>query len=139
MEKKARTMSMSNDMNAFSVKDFLISCLAQWKWFVLSVIFFVAIGFMYVIRQQPVYSRTMSVLIQDENNSGGLDVASAFKGFGIGGASANVYNELISLQSPAVMYEVVKRLNLNINTTKLSFPRNTSLYGKNCPMELAFP
>lgn len=139
MEKKARTMSMSDDMNAFSIKDFLISCLAQWKWFVLSVIFFVAIGFMYVIRQQPVYSRTMSVLIQDENNSGGLDVASAFKGFGMGGASANVYNELISLQSPAVMYEVVKRLNLNINTTKLSFPRNTTLYGKNCPMELAFP
>lgn len=62
-----------------------------------------------------------------------------FKGFGLGGASTNVYNELISLQSPAVMDEVVRRLGLNINVTGLGFPRNTTLYGKTSPMEVVVP
>ena len=122
MEKKTQTVAVADDPNAFSLKDFLITCLSQWKWFVISVIFFVAVGMLKVVRQQPVYSRTMSVLIQDDDNTGGLDVASAFKDFGIGGVSANVYNELISLKSPAVMFEVVKRLNLNINATELNSP-----------------
>lgn len=139
MEKNAQTVVVADDANVFSLKEFLIACLEQWKWFVLSVIFFVALGVLYVVRQQPMYSRTMSVLIQDENNSAGLDVASAFKGFGLGGASTNVYNELISLQSPAVMDEVVRRLGLNINVTGLGFPRNTTLYGKTSPMEVVVP
>ena len=139
MEKNAQTAVIQDDSMAFSLKDFIFSCLAQWKWFVLSVIFFVAVGFFYVMRQQPVYSRTMSVLIQDNNNTGGLNVASAFKEFGMGTAGANVYNELISLQSPAVMYEVVKRLDLNINVTRMGFPRVTTLYGKNSPMEVVYP
>lgn len=138
MENKSRK-SVQEDSNTFSLKDFLINCLAQWKWFVASFIFFVAVGMYYVIRQQPVYTRTMSVLIQDENNTGGLNVASAFKDFGLGGASANVYNELISLQSPAVMFEVVKRLNLNITATELHFPAVKTLYGSNSPMEIIFP
>lgn len=130
--------SVQDDFNSFSLKDFIVSCLSQWKWFVASFIFFVAVGLFNVMRQQPVYTRTMSVLIQDENNSSGLDVASAFKGFGLGGANTNVYNELISLKSPAVMLEVVKRLHLNINTTELDFPANRTLYGKTSPMEVVF-
>lgn len=139
MEKNAQMASVIDDQTTFSFKDFIITCLSQWKWFVISVVFFVVVGVFYVIRQQPVYNRTMSVLIQDENNTGGLDVASAFKGFGIGGGNTNVYNELISLQSPAVMFEVVKRLNLNINETLLGFPASTTLYGNNSPMEVVYP
>ena len=135
METKTQK-SVRDDFNVFSLKDFVVTCLGEWKWFVASLIFFVAVGILYVIRQQPVYTRTISVLIQDESNSGGLDVASAFKGFGLGGASANVYNELISLKSPAVMLEVVKRLHLNINATEKHFPASRTLYGKGCPMEI---
>lgn len=138
METKSKK-SVQDDFNSFSLKDFITNCLSQWKWFVVSLIFFVALGLLYVIRQQPVFTRTMSVLIQDESNTGGLDVASAFKGFGIGGASTNVYNELISLQSPAVMFEVVKRLNLNIGLTQLDFPADHTLYGKTAPMDVVFP
>lgn len=139
MENKSQKSSVQDDFNVFSLKDFMSSCFAQWKWFVASLIFFIAVGIFYVIRQQPVYTRTMSVLIQDQNNTGGIDVASAFKGFGLGGASTNVYNELISLQSPAVMFEVVKRLNLNITATELKFPADKALYGKTSPMEIGFP
>lgn len=139
METNSRKTSLQDDFNVFSLKDFIIACLAQWKWFVASVIFMVAVGMFYVIRQQPVYTRTMSVLIQDENNTSGIDVASAFKSFGLGGTNTNVYNELISLQSPAVMFEVVKRLNLNINVTEKHFPAERTLYGKNSPMEVIFP
>lgn len=69
----------------FSIKDFLITCLAQWKWFVVSVIFFVAVGYLYVLRQQPMYTRTMSILIQNDDSSASLGVSQAFKDFGFGG------------------------------------------------------
>ena len=120
----------------FSLKDFLITCLAQWKWFVISIIFFVGVGVFYVVRQQPVYTRTMSLLIQNTENTGVLDVASAFSDLGLGGANTNVYNELISLQSPAVMFEVVKRLDLNVKLYKKQFPYNKTLYGKTAPFKI---
>ncbi|MDE6010622.1 MAG: polysaccharide biosynthesis tyrosine autokinase [Muribaculaceae bacterium] len=139
MENKTQKSSVQDDFNAFSLKDFLTSCIAQWKWFLASLVFLVGVGVLYVVRQQPVYTRTMSILIQDQDNSAGIDVASAFKSFGLGGANTNVYNELISLQSPAVMFEVVKRLNLNITATELHFPADRTLYGKTSPMDVSFP
>lgn len=32
--------SVQDDFNSFSLKDFIVSCLSQWKWFVASFIFF---------------------------------------------------------------------------------------------------
>ena len=133
-------MAMEEE-GTFSFKSFLLSCLANWKWFILTVIFFVGVGMLYVMRQQPVYTRTMSVLIQDNNNGGGgaLEVANAFQSLGLGGGNSNVYNELISLKSPAVMYEVVKRLELNVNMTEKGVLHGTTLYGKTMPFKASYP
>lgn len=122
------------DENQISIRDFLVICLSQWKWYVISVICFVAIGMLYVMRQQPVYTRTMSVLIQNDESSSALSVSKAFKDFGFGGSNTNVYNELISLKSPAVMFEVVKRLNLNVSITEKKLPHGISLYKTSSPL-----
>lgn len=114
-------------------------CLAQWKWFVISVIFFVCVGVLYTLRQIPKYSRTMQVLVQD-TESGGMtsDISNAFKGFGFGGASTNVYNELVSLKSPAVMQEVVKRLNLTVSISEKKLPHNIPVYASKAPVDVNF-
>ncbi|MBD5369548.1 MAG: polysaccharide biosynthesis tyrosine autokinase [Bacteroides sp.] len=136
MEKKDNIASKAQKGSEFQFKDYAMACLAEWKWFVAAILLFVALGVFKAMRTQPVYTRSMSVLIQSDGNSGGLNVATVFQDFGLGGGNANVYNELISLKSPAVMFEVVKRLNLNINTTQLGFPRAKTLYGSNSPMEV---
>lgn len=134
MENKKAAMSQVEEEEVFSLKDFFFACLAQWKWFVISVIVFVGIGILHVITQEPGYSRKMQLLIQDSGNaSSGFNVASAFQDMGFGGAGTNVYNELVSLKSPAVMYEVVKRLHLNVDMAIQKFPHQKTLYGKSAP------
>lgn len=139
MANNTQIASSSDEEKGFSLKDFLLTCLASWKWFVLSVIVCVGLGAFYYIRQQPVYSRSMLVLIQDDQSNGGMSLGTAFKDFGFGGPSTNVYNEMVSMTSPAVMYEVVRRLQLNVSIVQEKFPHDKSLYRNNCPFEFVFP
>ncbi len=120
----------------FSFKGFLTACLGHWKWFVIAIILCIGFGFFYAMRQEPKYSRTMQLLIQDSQSGGIADVSNAFRDFGLGGGNANVYNELVSLKSPAVMQEVVKRLNLTSSVYLKKFPHNEVLYGKTSPFDV---
>lgn len=120
----------------FTIRKFLQACAVKWKWFVISVIVFTGLALLYVMRQQPKYERTMSVLIKDNSSGGGMDVSSAFSSMGLVSTNTNVYNELISLQSPAVMSEVVADLKLTTGYTLKGFPHPTTLYGTNQPFEV---
>ena len=100
------------------IQDLLYLCLAKWKWFVLSLAVTVGIAVFYLLRTPAVYTRTASVLIKDDSK--GKSVSSdleSFSEFGLFQSSTNVNNELVALQSPAVMTEVVKRLHLDMNYT----------------------
>lgn len=123
--------------DTFSLKEFLTKCLSQWKWFAISVFLFLCIGGMYILRKQPVYSRSMSVLIKDQDGGGGIgDVSNAFSSLGLVSSNTNVNNELISLSSPAVMYEVVQRLKLDMNYVKKGTFHGTTLYGTAQPFNV---
>lgn len=139
MEINSQTVFNSEEENGFSFKQLIISCLANWKWFVLSLIICLGLGSYYYLRQQPVYARSMLLLIQDDNSSSGLSMPSAFKDFGFGGPSTNVYNEMVSLTSPAVMFEVVDRLQLYVNVQEVRFPHEIDLYKGSCPFDFNWP
>lgn len=136
MENNINATSPLDEENSFSMKAFFISCLGHWKWFVIAVIIFLGIGTLYILRQQPKYSRTMQLLVQDSQSGGVVDVTNAFRDFGLGGGNTNVYNELVSLKSPAVMQEVVKRLNLTVDVYEKKLPHNSVLYGKTSPFDV---
>ncbi len=86
------------------------------------------IGMLYILRQQPEYSRSMQVLIKDQDMGGGADISSAFSSMGLVASNTNVNNEMIALLSPAVMYEVAQRLNLDVNYVGERYiPRHHSL------------
>lgn len=137
MENTQNVTPRAEEDSIFSLKDFVATCLAQWKWFVISIIFFVGVGILDVITQEPVFNRKMQLLIQDNNGGGGaIDMGSAFQSLGLGGGNTNVYNELVSFKSPAVMYEVVKRLGLNVNMAIEKFPHQKTLYGASAPLVL---
>lgn len=137
--KKQNNNADIEKVEIFSLKEYLSKCLQYWRWFVISLVVFLGLGMMYVLRMQPVYNRYTDVLIKDQDMGGSSDIASAFSSMGLISSNTNVNNELISLTSPAVMYEVVKRLNLNMTYIEKGFPHGWTLYGSSQPWIISLP
>lgn len=123
----------------FSLQELLKKCVANWKWFAISVIIFCGLGAWYALRQEPIYKRTMEVLIKDQDGGGGMaDISSAFSSLGLVSSNTNVNNELISLTSPAVMYEVIEKLGLDVSYATPGRFHLKTLYGTNLPFIVKF-
>lgn len=96
-----------------SIKDFLASCLVNWRWFLVSVVLLVGVTVLYLKRIPPTYSRTASILIKvDDKSNASTDAV--LEGLGIKDAPTNVTNEIQTLQSISIASEVVKRLHLDV-------------------------
>ncbi|MDE7413572.1 MAG: polysaccharide biosynthesis tyrosine autokinase [Muribaculaceae bacterium] len=133
MEESANNIT-SGKKEDITFSDYLAKCRSKWLWFFISLVVFCGIGLLYVLRQQPEYSRNMEILVKDEDGGDPMSsITSAFSSFGFGGGKANVYNEIISLSSPAIMYEVVEKLNLNMNYIQKGTFHGTTLYKNNLP------
>lgn len=125
----------NQDVVKISLRDFMQLCLSNWKWFVVSMVVCLGIAIVYILRQEPEYERSEEILIKDQDAGGGVgDIANAFSSFGLVSSNTSVYNELISLRSPAVMYEVAKRLRLDMNYNQRGSFHPVTLYGKNLPV-----
>lgn len=136
-EKKSNDAVTSD--NSFSFRDYLTSCVDNWKWFVISILVICSLAYLYVMRQEPKFLREEQVLIKDIDGSGGADlVASSFNNMGLGVSNKNVYNELVTFSSPALLSQVIIRLDLQNTYVKRGFPHGTSLYGSNLPFKVLF-
>lgn len=139
MEENIIRAQIPEEEEVFSLKDFLTRCLAKWQWFVASVVIFCCIGVFYILCQQPVYSRSMAVLIKDQDGGGGVgDISNAFSSMGLVASNTNVNNELISLTSPAVIREVIRRLGLDVSYNSPGRFHKTTLYGNTLPVNVKF-
>lgn len=135
-----KNINPEQDYDTFSMKQFLLLCLGYWKWFLLSIVLFVTLGFFYVYTRQPVYERAEEILIQDKESGAGVgDVSNSFSQLGLFANNTSVYNELIAFTSPAVMFDVVKRLDLTMNYTQREGLKRKTLYGTNLPILFEFP
>lgn len=139
MDTNSKNTNVADEEQVFSLRDFLTLCLANWQWFVVSLIICIGFGAFMVMRQEPVYRRTISVLIKDDNSANPSDMGNSFSGFNLFGGNKNVQNELISLTSPAVITEVVKRLDLTTNYAQTGKFHPTTLYRDNNPVNVSFP
>ena len=123
----------------FSLKDFFKLCLSKWKWFIISIIIIMSLGVLYIARKEPVYSRSMEVLVKDQESGNGMgDMSNSFSSFGLVSSNTKVYNELISMTSPAVIMEVVNRLDLTMNYTLKKGFHPVTLYGETTPFNAVF-
>ena len=98
------------------IQDLFYLCAAKWQWFVLSLLVAFGIGYYYLLKTPPVYTRTAELLVKREYR--GRSISSDIEGFdnfGLFRSATNVNNELVALQSPSVMTEVVKRLHLDMS------------------------
>ena len=122
------------------LQDLLYLCLAQWRWFILSLVVTCGIATFYNLTTPNVYQRTASLMIKDESKAQGIgsDVASMFSDMGMGNMKSNVNNDLIAIQSPAVLLETGKRLKLDVDYAIDGRFHKEALYGADLPVTVDF-
>ena len=98
------------------IQDLFYLCLNKWYWFVISLAVTVGVAVVYLLTTPPVYTRSASLLIKEDSKGNSLGDAAGLLGhLDIFLANTNVYNEIQSLQSPAIILAVVKRLHFAIS------------------------
>lgn len=122
-----------------SIQDLLYLCLSKWYWFAISLAITLIIAVLYIKMTPPTYVRTASILIKEDTKGGSLsgDV-SGLSDIGLFQTNTNVNNEILSLKSPAIMLDVVKRLHLDINYTIPGSFHDKVIYGTNLPITVTF-
>ena len=122
------------------LQDLFYLCLARWRWFVLSLFVTLGIATYYLLSTPSVYQRTASLMIKEDSKSKsiGSDVASMFSDMGLSGGRSNVNNELIAIQSPAVLLETGKILKLDVNYSIDGAFHPVALYGADLPVSVKF-
>ncbi|HBG40900.1 MAG TPA: chromosome partitioning protein ParA [Porphyromonadaceae bacterium] len=122
------------------IQDLFYLCLAKWRWFVLSLFVTLGIAVLYLLTTPAVYTRSASLLIKEDSKGKSMagDVSSLFSDLGLSQANVNVNNELIAIQSPAVILETIKRLHIDVDyQINGPFHRKT-LYGSELPVRVVF-
>lgn len=109
-----------------------------WWVFAVCLVGCLSLAALYLYKKAPVYAVTSSILVSQEDN--GADVgASLVKNLSLGGASANVDDEVIVLSSTSLIKEMVKELGLNRTYyVKTGFMRKYDAY-KETPITLNAP
>ena len=123
--------------DSLSNLDMVMLCLRHWPWFVLSLFLCLGAATLYLLSTPKTYTRTMSVLVK----SGGTKNTNEMKVFeelGVGNLTTEISDEVVAIHSPAAIYDMVKRLHLDINYYRHSFFRDEPLYAETLPVEVEF-
>lgn len=137
MEESTKKNIGNENVSEFSSKDFLRLCLVKWWWFAMCIALAVGIALFYIYRQQPKFKRFEQILVTDQESNGGIgEISNSFSSLGLFSKNTNVYNELITMLSPAIMYEVADSLQLDMNYSVRDGLRSKTLYGSNLPFRV---
>ena len=123
--------------DSLSNLDMVMLCLRHWPWFVLSLFLCLGAATLYLLSTPKTYTRTMSVLVK----SGGTyktEEMKVFEELGVGNITTEIADEVVAIHSPAAIYDMVKRLHLDINYYRHSFFRDEPLYAETLPVEVEF-
>ena len=120
----------------FSFQDLLLMIVHKWYWFLFSLAFFLGLAILYLLVTPPTYTRKMSVLIKDRDNSSLASEFSTFSSVGPGMKRANIHNEMLTIKSPEYVKSVVDSLNLDMNYTVKGAFHDNVLYGKDLPIQV---
>ncbi len=126
-----------SDIQTFTLHDLVEMVLKKWYWFVISVVLFLAVGVLYIMKSSPVYQRNATIMVKDSRKGSGANEMAAFSEIAGLTTRRNVDNELFVLQARRLMVEVVERLGLTVNYTTRSGLRTVDLYRRS-PIEAQF-
>lgn len=116
----------NQEEESFNIYEIIFKYLVYWPWFVASVIVCLAVAFLYMRYQTPVYNVSSAVLIKEMDPrqkamsaaNGALGALQNMGGFSM---TSSFDNEVEILKSRTLISKVVKELGLYINTSEKRF------------------
>lgn len=127
----------THEINTFTLQDLVDMVLRKWYWFVLSVIFFMGIGALYILSTPPVYHREATIMVKDSRKGSGANEMAIFGEIAGLSTRRNVDNELFVLQARRLMTQTINELGLTTNYSIRKRLRQSDLY-KCSPIEATF-
>lgn len=107
----------AEEQSSINFQTIYTAFILNWKWFLLSIIICVGIGFLYLKYSTPVYNVTAKLLIKDDNNDkrsggGALQALESMSNLGIISNNYGVENEQEIITSTTVAEQAIKDLKL---------------------------
>jgi len=126
-------------LDNFQILDLLLKYKRNWIWFVFSVFFCCGVAVLVIWTTPKTYSRSASVMIKDDSSIPELTTTVFTDGRRtVMARNSNVKNEIIAIQSPQLIEEVVTRLNLTVKYSHLIKMKTKHLYTR-IPITATFP
>lgn len=102
-----------NEIESLKLKDTVLKYFKYWKWFVISALIFLIIGYLYVRYTPVVYESVAKIKIVDDSKE--MDIAADPLLALAKGSNINLDNEIEILKSYRLLNQVVEELNLDIS------------------------
>ena len=131
-------MAENNKEESFNIREFFGRCLSKWYWFVISVAVCLAAATWYIIKTPKIYTRSATVLIKESGSRRTSELESVLSAGGMTQQSSRLANEIIAIQSPDLMREVVQRMGLDFEYEVAGRARKHVVYGAGLPIKARF-
>ena len=122
---------------SLSIFEMLMLCLRHWPWFVLSLFVFMGAATLYLLSTPKSYTRTTSILVKSSGDKSN-DIK-LIEDLGVNNITSNISDEIAAIHSPAVVYDLVKRLHLDFSYYRPGYFRDEPLYAESLPVEVELP
>lgn len=110
--------------------------LRYWYLFLIILPLSILLAYFYLYVTPPSYQATALLMILDEKGSGGMSEEAIFAELGLGGGGKNLENETMVLRSTTILRQVVRKLGLQYDYTRIDGRKRHALY-RNSPVQVA--
>ncbi len=132
----------TQEEESFDFTEFCMIALRHWQYFVIAIIVALGISAYYILHSTPTYTRSMLLLIKndDKKSSSGAaaSLAADFQNLGLTPSALNINNEILTISTPVMMQEAVKRLHLDVQMNVEEGFHSVPLYERS-PITLLMP
>lgn len=127
----------ATESSSLRPSDIVIILFSHWHWIFLSLLLAFGVAKYYLLTTPPTYTRTASILIKDMAKGSLLGTSAyGYSDESIVMQNADLNNEVFMLKSPAVMGDVIRRLNLQMDYKIDGQFHSADLYGTNLPLDV---
>lgn len=132
--------SQHNDLAG--IKEFCSYCLGKWHLFATTVALALLVAFFMIAATAPMYKSNACLVIKQDRRTGGSGIESAANSFSNMGSlfyqQTNVFNEILAFQSPTLMTDVVRMMDLRADYKVREKLHYKTLYGSSLPVSVTF-
>ena len=124
--------------DTFNLRDIIGACIRKWYWFLFCALVAIGIAQYNTMSQIPIYSRYASILIKDPNTrrTSTSELEQMFT-TGTAPVMRKLINEKLTFESPTLMDEVVRRLDLQMEYWMDGRFHQIPIYGYSLPVQVA--